>query len=153
MEKVSDKISVRMATVHDEDAIFFMLLDMAKENSKHPVSVSKSIATIREVITVGGGAVAELDGEIIGSVGVSPQSPWYSNAIFLGDSWFYVRPEKRGSRAAIMLKNAVKEFADKVGLDLVLAVFSIVDAEQKSKFFARDMKHLGGAYVYEVNKD
>ena len=153
MEKVSGKITVRMATVQDEDAIFFMLLDMAKENSKHPVSVSKSIATIQEVTAIGGGAVAELDGEIIGSVGVSLQSPWYSNAQFLGDSWFYVKPENRRSRAAILLKKAAHEFADNVGLDLVLAVFSIHDADRKSKFFARGMKHLGGAYVYEVKKD
>jgi len=146
-------ITVRAATVLDEDAIFFMLLDMAKENSKHRVSVSKSIATIRECITIGGCAVAEDNGKIIGSVGVSPQSPWYSNDKFLGDSWFYVVPEKRGSRAAILLKRAVQEFANRIGMDLVLAVFSITDAERKSKFFARDMKFLGGAYVHEVDKE
>ena len=142
-----------MATVEDEDDIFFMLLDMAAENSHHKVSVGKSILAIRNIILVSGAFVAVEDDKIIGSVGVSPQSPWYSNDKFLGDSWFYVEPERRGGRTAILLKNAVQNLADKTGLDLVLAVFSIVDAERKSKFFARDMKFLGGAYVYEVGKD
>jgi hypothetical protein len=142
-------LTVRVATVLDEDEIFFLLLEMAKENSDHKVSVSKSIAAIREIIKIGGAAVVEDGKRIVGSVGVSPQSPWFSNEKFLGDSWFYVEPRKRGSRAAVMLKKAVQVFADRVGMDLVLAVFSTVAAERKSAFFARDMAFLGGAYRYK----
>lgn len=142
-------MNVRMAVPQDEDDIFFLLLGMAKENSKHPVCAQKALSTIRDVISKGGAAVVVEDGEIIGSVGVGPKQTWFSNYIFLGDYWFYVTPDKRASRAAVMLKKTAFEFAEKVGLDLVFAVFSIENAERKSKFFARDMTFLGGAFVKE----
>ncbi len=142
-------MNVRMAAPQDEDEIFFLLLGMAAENSRHPVCAQKALNTIREVVGKGGAAVAVEDGKIIGSVGVGPKRAWFSNYTFLGDYWFYVTPDRRTSRAAIMLKKTAFEFAEKVGLDLVFAVFSIEDAERKSKFFARDMTFLGGAFVKE----
>jgi len=141
-----------MAAPPDEDAIFFLLLGMAEENTNHPVAVQKSLDKIREVIALGGAAVVEDEGEIIGSVGIGPKEAWFSTYRFLGDYWFYVRPDKRNSRAALLLKNTARDVARGVHLDLVFAVFSICDAERKSKFFARDMTYLGGSYVMEVEK-
>tara|TARA_Y100000310_G_scaffold125647_1_gene124394 strand:+ start:1255 stop:1698 length:444 start_codon:yes stop_codon:yes gene_type:complete len=141
-----------MAVPADEDAIFFLLLGMAEENTKHPVTVQKSLDTIRQVIASGGAAVVEDDGEIIGSMGIGPKQAWFSNYTFLGDYWFYVRQDKRSLRAALLLKKTAQDVAKGVHLDLVFAVFSTTDAERKSKFFARDMTFLGGAYVMEVEK-
>lgn len=144
-------VTIRHATAADEDALFFLLVGMAAENSKHPIAVQKSLDRIREIISIGGVFVAEDGGEIVGSVGVSPQASWFSNATFLGDSWFFVRPDKRTSRVALMLKKAVFELAEKNKMDLVLAVYSIDNAERKGQFFARDMDLMGGVYVKEFD--
>ena len=143
-------VKVRFAKPEDENAIFFLLLDMAAENSPHKVSAQKALDHIRHVISVGAVAIAEQGGEIIGTAGVSLRSPWFSDEQFLGDSWFFVRSDKRSSRAALLLKKTMFKFADDVGRDLVFAVFSTEDPERKSKFFARDMKPLGGAFVKET---
>lgn len=142
-------VTVRIATPQDEDVILLLLLDMATENSKYPVSVQKTLNHIRHVIHTGCVAIAESGGEIIGSAGVHPQSPWHTNSTFLGDSWFYVKPTNRASRAAVMLKKTMFDFAQSVGMDLVLAVFSISDADRKTKFFAKDMKSVGGTFMKE----
>ena len=142
-------MNIRMATEADEDAIFTLLLGMAEENSKHPVAAEKALKTIIQVIGQGGVFVVEEDGKIIGSVGVGPRSGWFTDYVFLGDYWFYVIPERRNSRAAIMLKKAAFKYADSVKLDIVFAVFSIEDAERKSRFFAKGMTFLGSAFVRE----
>lgn len=142
-------MNVRPATEADEDEIFMLLLGMAAENSEHPVNPAKALKTIIQVIGDGGSAVVEEDGKIIGSYGVGPKSGWFTDYVFLGDYWFYVIAEWRNSRAAAMLKKAAFEYADKVDLDLVFAVFSIEDAERKSRFFAKGMTFLGSAFVRE----
>ena len=141
---------IRRAIPEDEDVIFFLLMGMAAENTKHPVNVQKTIGKIQEVLSNGYAAMAEIDGQVVGSLAVLQQEPWWSNARFLGDAWFYVRPEHRVSRAAVMLKKAAFDFADSVGMELVLAVFSIEDAERKSQFLAKGMTFLGGTYVKEI---
>lgn len=143
-------LSVRAATKDDVDTLFFMLVEMAKENSKHRVTVGKALEHINSVVACGGCAVVENEErEIVATAGISVQQSWFSDDKFLGDSWFYVRPDYRSTRAAFMLKKALFNFSDTAGLDLVLAVFSFVDGDRKSKFFAKSMKHLGGSYVKE----
>ncbi len=144
-------MNVRTAVEADEDAIFMMLLGMAAENSKQPVAPGKALKTVCKVIKEGGAFVVELDGKIIGSVGVGPKSAWFTDYVFLGDYWFYVIPEWRNSRAAVMLKKAAFEYADKADQDIVFAVFSIEDAERKSRFFAKGMTFLGSAFVRETS--
>lgn len=143
------ELTVRAANKEDVDRIFFLLVEMAKENSKHKISVGKALEHISGVVTCGGCAVVENGNEIVGSVGVSIQSNWFSNDKFLGDSWFYVSPEYRNSRAAILLKRFIFGLADTARMNLVLAVVSTTDGERKSKFFARDMECLGGTFVKE----
>lgn len=153
MTETQQNFEIRPALPIDEDEIFFLLVEMAAENSNHAVNVAKSILTIRDTIQQGGVFVAVLEGKIIGSAGVSPQSSWFSNAVFLGDSWFYVSPGSRGLRVAMLLKKKLIEYAERAKLDLVCAVFSTTDAERKGQFFARDMEFLGGAYTYKVKEE
>lgn len=143
-------LTIRNARPEDEDRLFFMLLDMARENSKYPVAAQKALEHIRSIIATGGAALIEDDGELVGSAGVSLQSAWFSNKQFLGDSWFYVVPSHRSSRAAVMLKGALVEFADTLGLDLVLAVFSTNDPDRKTAFIGKGMKSMGGTFMREA---
>ncbi len=138
---------IRPALMTDVDELFFLLTLMQEENSDAPVDVAKAIAHIRGVVDLKGCFVAVKDQCLVGSVGVSPQAPWYSSRIFLGDSWFYVLPSERLSTAAARLKRRAFEFADQAGLDLVFAVVSTRDQDRKSRFFSRGMTPLGGAFI------
>ena len=145
-------MEVRPAGVNDVNAIFWLLMEMAKENTNREVSVAGTIDEIRRIIGINGCIVVEKDGIIVGSAAISPQSPWFTDEVFWGDSWFYVLPDHRASRAAIIMKKYLQGFAKHIGKDLVLAVHSTDNAERKNKFFARDMKLMGSSFVYEVEE-
>ena len=44
--------------------------------------------------------VVEDDGKLIGTIGLNKTSPWYSDAEYLTDGWFYVLPEYRKKRCS-----------------------------------------------------
>lgn len=141
-------MEIRPATIQDEDAIFFLLLEMAEENSKEPISVEKALSHIRMVLTQGGCVVAVHGDKIVGSIGVCKHSAWFSKREHWGDSWYYVSKDYRKSRVAFKMKKAIETFAANTGHDLIFAIYSEVDAERKVKIFERDSgyKCLGGTY-------
>jgi len=145
-------MDIRPATIEDTNEIFWLLMDMATENTDREVSVAGAVDEIRRVTGLGGCIVAVEDDKIVGSAGISPQSPWFTNDIFLGDSWFYVHPDYRISTAAAKMKKSLQSFAKHAGKDLVLAVHSTDNAERKNKFFARDMELMGSSFVFKVEE-
>jgi|TARA_Y100000310_G_C20704273_1_gene833436 hypothetical protein len=146
-------MDIRPATIEDTNEIFWLLMEMAEENTDREVSVAGTVDEIRRVTGLGGCIVAVNNNEkIVGSAGISPQSPWFTTDVFLGDSWFYVHPDHRISSAAAKMKKHLQQFAEHAGKDLVLAVHSTDNAERKNQFFARDMKLMGSSFVYEVEE-
>jgi hypothetical protein len=145
-------MEIRPATLEDTNDIFWLLMDMAKENTDREVSIAGTVDEIRRITGLGGCIVAVKDDTIIGSAGISPQSPWFTEDVFLGDSWFYIHPDHRVSSAAAKMKKSLQTFAKNAGKDLVLAVHSTDNAERKNKFFARDMALMGSTFVYKVKE-
>jgi hypothetical protein len=145
-------MEIRPATLEDTNDIFWLLMGMAKENTDREVSISGTVDEIRRITGLGGCIVAVKDDTIIGSAGISPQSPWFTEEVFLGDSWFYIHPDHRVSSAAAKMKKSLQTFARHAGKDLVLAVHSTDNAERKNKFFARDMELMGSTFVYKVEE-
>ena len=145
-------MEVRSANLSDVNAIFWLLMVMAKENTTREVSVAGTVDEIRRIIGINGCIVVEKDDIIVGSAAISPQSPWFTDEVFWGDSWFYVLPDFRASRAASIMKKSLQAFAKHIGKDLVLAVHSTDNAERKNKFFARDGELMGSSFVYKVEE-
>ena len=93
--------------------------------------------------------VAMDDDGIAGSIAVSRYSPWFSVDTHLADGWYYVRPEKRGTFAAMMLLDAASQFAAEMALPLVIEVFNTTD-RPVGRFLSRfGFMQAGGTYVKE----
>ena len=66
-------MEVRSANLSDVNAIFWLLMDMAKENTTREVSVAGTVDEIRRIIGINGCIVVEKDDIIVGSAAISPQ--------------------------------------------------------------------------------
>lgn len=95
------------------------------------------IAQIVFCIEHGAVFVEELDGAIVGAIGLRPDSPWWSDFEFLIDGFFYVVPEVRHTGVAKRLLKAAQAFAASKGLPLYVQITTGVDLDRKEKFFAR----------------
>lgn len=93
-----------------------------------------------------------VDGEgIAGTISLSPRKLWWCDTEYWGDGWFYVRPEKRRSRAAVLLLKAAEAFARETGKPLAVNVWHSADLERKDAFFRRmGFAALGGFYIKGV---
>lgn len=108
-------------------------------------------AHITRILNRGAVWVIDDDEGIAGSISVLPNQLWWSSTVYLNDGWFYVRPEKRDSRAAILLLKAASDYAAAQGLPLAITVFHAVDLVRKDAFFRRmGFEPLGGTYLKET---
>ena len=76
--------------------------------------------------------IVEDDGKLIGTIGLNKTSPWYSDAEYLTDGWFYVLPQYRKKGVAGILIEAAKDYAKEKSLPLIVGVFSKEDALGKA---------------------
>lgn len=139
-------IEVRLGTPNDVDEICRLLADfMFAENGEGPLNYAKGKKQVSALLENGVVFVAVCNGEIVGSIGLYEDSPWYSDARGLRDLWTFVHPDKRGARIATKLITAAKEVAVKQGLRLYLGILTPVKLEEKMKFYERLGLHLAGA--------
>ena len=90
------------------------------------------------------------DGEIAGSLSLSVDELWWTDREFLRDGWFYVRPEKRGTTAAVLLLHEAEKYAKERCLPLFVNVFHSGDPERAAKFLTRmGFTALGGTFIQE----
>lgn len=88
-------------------------------------------------------------GEIAGALALDDDAPRYSSEVALWDIGFYVSPEHRNSRAAVLLRDGAKAIAQDMGLPLFLGVSSGLDLERVDKFFTRaGFQRLGALYAW-----
>lgn len=88
----------------------------------------------------GGAFIAEEDGHIIGMAGAITTSPLWSDDKYAVDVGVYVYPNRRGSRAGIMLIAALEKWMDAQGVkDKVLGVSTEVERERTVSLY----EHLG----------
>ena len=69
-------LTLRWAEADDHQAIVVLLNEMHKEIGSFPLSPAKLTAHVGEVLTSGKAMLAEIDGEVIGSIGLLGSEPW-----------------------------------------------------------------------------
>jgi GNAT superfamily N-acetyltransferase len=138
-----------VATPDDLEAVFQLLLVMHAENGIGRVDEPKARGAISEIIKNSGCLLAWQDNQIVGSVGLTMTSWWYSRGNFLTDMWFFVHPDHRTEGHATRLIGWMKSAADHSGVPVVLSVGTKTDALSKLKYFRKHLTPFGGAFIYE----
>lgn len=132
-------VTVRRATKEDFAGLSDLLCgQFHQEHMLGPVgfalNAEKAWAHILRTLDKGVSFVAVRGGEIVGSIGLIEEEPWWSSEKMVGDAWFYVAPNARASRAARELLKAAMAAA---GAPLIIGVFNSTDLERKDFFFRR----------------
>jgi GNAT superfamily N-acetyltransferase len=86
-----------------------------------PIDALESMNGVVNVVESGRAVVATINGEIVGSIGVSLEKWWYAkDAYFLGDRWFFIYPVLRQRGVGALLLAEAHAMAVKDRIDLVL---------------------------------
>ena len=131
---------VRKADRSEKDArkLFSLLMVMSKDVGLPlpAVSAERVLAQIANVIENGVCYMAEHSGDLVGAIGLLPETPWWSRENYLADTFFFVRSDKRASKAATKLLRAAKEYAEEKDRPLALTLFTGKDLFRKELFLA-----------------
>jgi len=138
-----------VATPDDLEEVFTLLLVMHAENGVGRLDEPKARGAISEIINSGGCLISKQNGKIVGSVGLTMTSWWYSQDRFLVDEWFFVHPDHRAEGHATQLIGWMKTAAQTCGTPVVLSVGTTVDALSKLKYFRKHLTPFGGAFIYQ----
>ena len=141
---------IRKASVLDISAITYMLNTMHKETELNVSTINtfKLVNKVNEIIHTGIVLVAIQDNKLVGSIGGTTSSDWWSEEKHLSDLWFYVYKDARKSEIA---KNLITDFI-KIGKEAKLKIrlghiFS-GDVDRKDKFYERlGLVKAGSTYV------
>lgn len=138
-----------VATPDDLEEVFQLLLVMHAENGIGRVDEPKALGAISQIINSGGCLISKQNGKIVGSVGLTMTSWWYSRENFLVDEWFFVHPDHRSEGHATQLIGWMKTAAQVSKVPVVLSVGTTVDALSKLKYFRKHLTPFGGAFIYQ----
>jgi len=139
---------LRIATPDDLEAICTLLRSMHSEIGIGRVDDDTARGAISDIIQKGQCVVAEKDGAIVGSVGLTMTQWWYSKDLLFTDQWFFVHPAHRQHGLATRLVNFIKGVADKWKIPAVISVGTTVETLPKLKFFKKHMKPFGGSFIH-----
>lgn len=139
---------IRQATYEDVIPISFLLEEGIRRWHGVPKPDETLLLDVKTVIDQGVAFVAEKAGIIYGAIGLVKDHWFFSKKEFLGDKWFYVRPEARSSRCAFKLMDKAKEVAEALEIPLILAHIYGEDIERKNRFYERQgFRQLGCVYA------
>lgn len=120
-------------------ALYTMLKDMHRntELDVSPIDDYKLLNQINNVVHKGVVLVSVKDNIITGSIAGITTTDWWSSQPHLSDMWFYVLPNHRKSRSAIMLIKAFIKLAKDAKLKVKLGHIYSGDLNRKDKFYER----------------
>lgn len=142
-------MKIRFATLDDAEPLFHLLLGLHKEQGAVPLSPVKADTEIRWAIENADVLVAEVDGELVGSICIVQRTIWYSEATVMVDQWIYVRPEFRSSGVGKKLVDAAKIIAHDAGQRLALEIASPQRLKAKIRLYRKWGFYLLGAVMLE----
>ena len=141
---------IRKASVLDISSIIYMLNTMHKETEINVSTINsfKLVNKVNEILHTGIVLVAIENNKLLGSIGGTISTDWWSEEKHLSDLWFYVYKEARKSNIA---KNLIVDFI-KIGKEAKMKIrlghiFS-GDVDRKDKFYERlGLVKAGSTYV------
>ena len=126
-----------------------LLSEMASEMPEEfgPPNWAKVVRKVTDCIDQGVVFVYEEDGEIYGSLGGEIGKQWFTEAQMFGDLWFYVRKDKRTSKAAVSLLKAIKDWGHEHNIPLQVGHMFGGEVDRKDVLYERcGFKRLGAVY-------
>jgi GNAT superfamily N-acetyltransferase len=144
---------IRPARAADAEAVEAILRDLHAESLFAGVSVSapKLRGLVRACIADGDKCclLDEQGGRVAGLIMGYSAPFFFSEERGVWDLAFYVRPERRGSRTALLLWQAFEAWAEGQGARMLWLVSSTgVRTAQTERFYAKlGLRRSGGAYV------
>ena len=141
---------IRKANALDISAITYMLSVMHKETELYVPTINshKLVNKVNDIIHSGIVLVATEQNQLLGSIGGTIGTDWWSDEQYLSDLWFYVYKDHRKSNIA---KNMIVDFI-KIGKEANMKIrlghiFS-GDLDRKDKFYERlGLVKAGSTYV------
>lgn len=160
---LSQPDSVRVATIHDERRIFDFLWEhlYADNDMGIPRDQTRVWEHVNQVCRGRGiCGVIEENCVVIGSIGIVPFVPWYSNQFHLSEVWLTVRPDARkGSHCGEALFQFARwhradmeaRLGYPIGIELSVHSFKRLDA--KERLWSRFAKKIGGVFWMSGEQD
>lgn len=143
-------IKIRQADAYDAVNLLRLAEAGIKENVVNYPDFDPTVALgwASAVIAQGAVFVADLDGRIVGSLGLELNSYPWSRAQHLQTAWFYVIPNFRQHGTAENLMRAAEAFVDKHGVRLHIELAGGVDADLKDRWMTkRGYQYAGGCFT------
>ena len=147
-------MNVRIATEDDIAAIVAMCHDMRAESIVPFPPMEEEV--YRERLAMLGPAylllVAECDDAIVGFMGAQLGIFVFSSRIFVYHDMFYVKPEKRGTKAAMMLVTGLETWAAECRADRVcVGLHTGLNPDRLDRFYRKlGYTYMGGNYFKEM---
>ncbi len=141
-------MSVRTAWHQDKADIIGLLQRMHDEVGWFPLSETRMIDSIDELLNHGMVLLLEDDGGVIGSAGLLAAHLWYSEAVILQDRWLYIHDRHRSKAGFEELLKACQQYARHVNLPLILGVWTINGSKKKERLFGGYMEQLCRGYQF-----
>ena len=134
-----------IGTAHDASAVYRTLSEeMWPEVGRGRINPGKSWDRINDCINEGYVYLVMDGNKIAATAGLFEATDWWSDDSYWADSWIFVRPQYRKSRAIFMLMRAIKKHAP-----VYIGIGSDKDIERKSKLFERFGRPVGIQYKVE----
>lgn len=92
--------------------VFALLLDLHKVGGYATLDVTEAAENAYRVLSEGMTFLARVNGEAVGTIGLTEVPFWYSKTTFLQDAWFYVKPRFRRGKVGVRLLHAARDAAE-----------------------------------------
>ena len=146
---------IREATIFDHTGILKCISEWFGESSIDYPSPTKKIANwVNGVITQGYCVVAEIEGQIVGTSGMSfVKFPWNDEVWIMNNEWLHVSKEYRKGGTAKKLMKMAMDFAKERKLPVTMGIINGVDTEKKKRFVQMlGWQHMGGNFIYGMGE-
>lgn len=149
---VQVNIKIRPANVTDCNAVLVLLARYFEELklAYPPMDPWDALEWGTGVIRKGGCVVAEVDSQLVGSIGLEIGGfPWATKYRYLNSCWFYVAPERRKGSVATRLVTAAKDIA--IANNMALRIDNVFGIEPELQDRYREMlgfQYVGGNHVW-----
>lgn len=148
---IYDDLKIRLGTTADMDEVMQLAIMAAKENGVMNASqllLAKTIWPKLELQHGLIGCIGPKDGKIEGMVVLQIGTLHYTDEPCIEELVLFVHPDYRAAKGgrATKLCEFSKSVADKLGLKLIIGVFSSINTQQKVKLYERVLGPAAGSY-------